>query len=105
MRFIPKKKTTPKKESKKKIRIGYYSADYYEHATSYLIAELIELHDKSKFEIFGFSFGPDRDDKMRKRISKAFDQFIDVNLMFWWFLARFKRRLLCTCLRNLQCFC
>ena len=70
----------PKKESEKKIRIGYYSADYYEHATSYLIAELIELHDKSKFEIFGFSFGPDRDDKMRKRISKAFDQFIDVNL-------------------------
>ena len=70
----------PKKESEKKIRIGYYSADYYEHATSYLIAELIELHDKSKFEIFGFSFGPDKDDKMRKRISKAFDQFIDVNL-------------------------
>ncbi len=70
----------PKKKSEKKIRIGYYSADYYEHATSYLIAELIELHDKSKFEIFGFSFGPDKDDKMRKRISKAFDQFIDVNL-------------------------
>jgi len=70
----------PKKEPEKKIRIGYYSADYYEHATSYLIAELIELHDKSKFEIFGFSFGPDKDDKMRKRISKAFDQFIDVNL-------------------------
>jgi len=42
--------------------------------------ELIELHDKSKFEIFGFSFGPNKDDKMGKRISKAFDQFIDVNL-------------------------
>jgi predicted O-linked N-acetylglucosamine transferase (SPINDLY family) len=69
-----------KNKPNKKIRIGYYSADYYEHATSYLIAELIELHDKSKFEIFGFSFGPDKDDKMRKRISKAFDQFIDVNL-------------------------
>ena len=69
-----------KNKPNKKIRIGYYSADYYEHATSYLIAELIELHDKSKFEIFGFSFGPDQDDKMRKRISKAFDQFIDVNL-------------------------
>jgi len=73
-------KKIPKRESEKKIRIGYYSADYYEHATSYLMVKLIELHDKSKFEIFGFSFGPNKDDKMGKRISKAFDQFIDVNL-------------------------
>ena len=73
-------KKIPKRESEKKIRIGYYSADYYEHATSYLMVELIELHDKSKFEIFGFSFSPKKDDKMGKRISKAFDKFIDVNL-------------------------
>ena len=55
-------KKIAKKESEKKIRIGYYSADYYEHATSYLMVELIELHDKSKFEIFGFSFSPKKDD-------------------------------------------
>ena len=73
-------KKITKKESEKKIRIGYYSADYYEHATSYLMVELIEIHDKSKFEIFGFSFSPKKDDKMGKRISKAFDKFIDVNL-------------------------
>jgi predicted O-linked N-acetylglucosamine transferase (SPINDLY family) len=61
-----------------KIRIAYYSADFHDHATAYLIAELFELHDKSKFELIGFSFGPDKQDDMRNRLVAAFDQFIDV---------------------------
>ena len=41
---------------------------------------MFELHDKSKFELIGFSFGPDdHNDEMRKRVSSAFDQFINVN--------------------------
>jgi predicted O-linked N-acetylglucosamine transferase (SPINDLY family) len=62
-----------------KIRIGYYSADFHNHATSYLMAELFELHDKSKFEIFGFSFGPVNNDDMQVRVSSAFDHFYFVN--------------------------
>jgi protein O-GlcNAc transferase len=61
-----------------KIRIGYYSADFHNHATMYLMAELFELHDKNKFEVIGFSFGPDIQDEMRARVSAAFYQFIDV---------------------------
>ena len=41
---------------------------------------MLELHDKSKFELFGFSFGPDKNDEMRKRISSSFDHFVDVSL-------------------------
>lgn len=61
-----------------KIRIGYFSADFHNHATSYLMAGLFELHDKAAFELVGFSFGPDCDDAMRRRVSSAFDRFIDV---------------------------
>jgi predicted O-linked N-acetylglucosamine transferase (SPINDLY family) len=61
-----------------KIRLGYYSADFHEHATAYLIAELIERHDRSCFEVVAFSFGPESNDAMRKRLTTAFDQFIDV---------------------------
>lgn len=61
-----------------RIRIGYYSADFYNHATAYLMAELFEAHDSRKFEICGFSYGPAPADDMRKRVSGAFDQFIDV---------------------------
>ena len=61
-----------------KIRLGYFSADFHNHATGYLMAELFELHDKTKFELFGFSFGPIANDEMRRRLEKSFDQFIEV---------------------------
>ena len=67
-----------KYQRKNKIRIGYYSADFHNHATAYLMAELFEQHDKNNFELIAFSFGPDQKDEMRQRLSKAFDQFIDV---------------------------
>jgi len=67
-----------KRPRDKKIRIGYYSSDFYNHATTYLMAELFELHDKNKFELIAFSFGIEQKDEMRKRVSAAFDQFIDI---------------------------
>lgn len=60
------------------IRIGYYSADFHNHATSYLMAELFESHDASQFEIYGFSFGPQQQDSMRARVSGSFKAFHDV---------------------------
>ena len=62
----------------KKIHLGYFSADFHNHATAYLMAELFELHDKSVFEIHAFSFGPDNQDSMRERIKDSVDYFHDV---------------------------
>ena len=62
-----------------KIRIGYYSADFHNHATSYLMAELFELHDARKFELYGFSFGLRPKDEMGERVSVAFNKFFDVS--------------------------
>lgn len=61
-----------------KIRVAYLSADYHSHATAYLIAELIELHDRDRFEIIGVSFGPDDGGDIRKRLVGSFDRFLDV---------------------------
>ena len=61
-----------------KIRVGYYSADFHNHATAYLVAELFEAHDTDEFQLYAFSFGPEAHDDMRRRISAAFHQFIDV---------------------------
>ena len=60
------------------IRVGYYSADFHNHATCILIAEMLESHDRERFETYGFSFGPRADDAMRRRVSRAFTRFIDV---------------------------
>src|SRR5262249_45599894 len=58
-----------------KIRIAYLSADFHRHATAYLTAELFELHDRSRFEVVGISFGPDDKSDVRSRLIKSFDQF------------------------------
>ena len=64
-----------------KIRIGYFSADFNEHPVSFLSAELYELHDRSQFEIYAFSFGPDTNDEMNLRIKEGVDNFYDVQMM------------------------
>ncbi len=64
-----------------KIRIGYFSADFRNHAVSYAMAELFERHDRSRFEIVGFAFGPDVHDAMTARVSAAMDRFLDVRAL------------------------
>ena len=66
-----------KSVKKEKIRIGYFSADFGIHPVSFLSAELFELHDKSQFETYAFSFGNQPDSNLLKRIRGAFDHFID----------------------------
>ena len=61
-----------------RVRIGYYSGDFHHHATAYLMAELLEAPDGGRFELHGFSYGPDLQDDMRQRISAAFEKFVDV---------------------------
>ena len=61
-----------------RIRIGYFSADFRDHPVATLAAELFETHDRSRFETTAFSFGPESQDTMRRRMERAFDRFIDV---------------------------
>jgi protein O-GlcNAc transferase len=63
-----------------KIRIAYLSPDFHEHATAHLVAELFELHDRTRFEIIGIGYGPDDDSAMRRRLVNSFGQFHDVRL-------------------------
>ena len=65
----------------KKLRIGYFSADFHEHAVAYLLAKILEVHDRDQFEIYGYSIGPAKEDNMRKRITKSLDVFINVKGM------------------------
>ncbi len=61
-----------------RIRVGYLSSDFRSHATAFLMAELFERHDRSKFETFAYSFGFDDGSDMRQRLIKGFDRFADV---------------------------
>jgi len=68
-----------KRGRRSKVRVGYFSMDFREHPVAHLMAELIETHDRDKFEIYGFSFGTDTGDSMRKRLEMAFDKFLEVS--------------------------
>ncbi len=61
-----------------KIRIAYFSADFRDHATAYLTANLFENHDKQRFELYAMSLGPETQDSMRARLESSFDCFLDI---------------------------
>ena len=44
----------------------------------HLMARLFELHDRSRFRLHAFSYGPETGDAMRLRVKQAFDVFHDV---------------------------
>lgn len=67
-----------RRPSPERIRLGYFSSDFHNHAVAYLFAEMIEKHDRGRFEILAFSFGRTQEDETRKRLVAAFDEFIDV---------------------------
>jgi protein O-GlcNAc transferase len=63
-----------------RIRIGYLSADFRAHATAFLMAELFELHDRSRFETFAYSYGYNDNSDVRQRLVNAFDHFVELHL-------------------------
>ena len=63
----------------KKPRIGYLSGDFYDHPVLHLMMDIFKNHDKSKFDIYGFSFGPNNDDKWRAEVKNYFFHFENIN--------------------------
>jgi protein O-GlcNAc transferase len=62
-----------------KIRVAYISADFRSHPISFLIAGLLEAHDRTNFEIIAVSTGNDDGSEIRERIVRGVDRFVDVS--------------------------
>lgn len=58
--------------------IGYLSGDFRAHPGAYAIVELLEKHDRDRFMVHGYSYGPDDGSPIRKRIVNAVDRFVDL---------------------------
>ncbi|MEF8708967.1 MAG: tetratricopeptide repeat protein [Candidatus Accumulibacter propinquus] len=61
-----------------RLRIGYLSADYLNHPVGQIMPQVIELHDRSQVEVFGYSMRADDQSEIRKRLRAAFDHFVDL---------------------------
>ncbi len=64
--------------SPRRIRLGYLSADFRDHPAAYAIAEVIERHDRTRFDVLGYSYGPDDRSALRQRFEAGFDRFTDL---------------------------
>lgn len=64
-----------------KIRIGYLSSDFCLHAVSLLTVQLLELHDREQFEVYGFCWSREDGTAMRKRVVEAMDRHVRVEGM------------------------
>ncbi|NBZ86243.1 acetylglucosamine transferase [Rhodobacteraceae bacterium CYK-10] len=62
-----------------RIRIGYLSTDFCRHAMSFLIAELLELHDRSRFEVYGYDASPEDGSDIRARVLGALDHHVPIH--------------------------
>lgn len=67
--------------SPQRIRLGYLSNDFHEHATTRLLIEMFEAHDRQQFELFAYSYGADDGGPLRQRLHQAFDHFIDISAL------------------------
>ena len=83
--FVADKFKSPEKKIKKylkkendKIRIGYFSPDFRNHPILILMMDVFKYHDKSKFEVYAFSFGPETKGEIYETIKGFFTKFINV---------------------------
>ncbi|MBK7673948.1 MAG: tetratricopeptide repeat protein [Candidatus Accumulibacter sp.] len=70
------RKVEPARRSR--LRIGYLSADYRNHPVGQIMPQVIELHDRARVEVFGYSLGVDDQSDIRQRLRAAFDHFVDL---------------------------
>ena len=81
--FIEKPLTTERfdftEQIQSRIKVAYVSADFYNHATAILMAELFEIHNKERFEIYAYSYGENIEDEWRIRLRNAFEHFHEVS--------------------------
>ena len=62
-----------------RLRVGYLSADFHQHATSQLTVQMFEAHDRSRFEVTLFSAGADDGTPLRQRMRAAAEHFVDLH--------------------------
>lgn len=65
----------------RRLRLAYLSADFRLHPVGFVFPRVLELHDRSAFEVIGYSLGADDGSDIRSRLASAFDEFVDVSAL------------------------
>ncbi len=63
------------------LTVGYLSADFHDHATAHLLGPLFKLHDRTRFRIHAYSYGPDDGSAWRRRLIEDSDAFVHLEAL------------------------
>lgn len=69
-------------EKNKLIRVGFFGNDFHDHATMFLLAGVLREYDRSKFEFYIYSYGPDKPSvygNLAKEAASTFHNFLRAN--------------------------
>ncbi len=61
-----------------RLRLGYLSSDFRDHAVAQLSAAVFGLHDRKRFEVVAYCANAEDSSLARQRIVKGCDRFVDV---------------------------
>jgi len=62
-----------------RLRIGYVSGDFRDHATAHLARKLFRAHDRHRFEIIGYTLRPGDESVYWRDISRTCDRMVDLS--------------------------
>jgi predicted O-linked N-acetylglucosamine transferase (SPINDLY family) len=61
-----------------RLRVGYLSGDFRDHAVGAVVAGVLEAHDREQFEVVGYDYSPPETSELQSRIERAFERFVSV---------------------------
>jgi len=64
-----------------KLTLGYLSGDFRNHPVAHLVRSMFRAHDRGRFRVFGYSYGPDDGSRYRADIAAGCDQFVELRNM------------------------
>ena len=77
----------------KKPKIAYFCSEFKNHPTLHLCLDMFKNHNRSKFELFGFSLLKHKKDEWNKDIENYFDKFFYVHDKSNYEIAEFSRKI------------
>jgi len=66
---------------RERLRVGFLSGDFHAHATAWLLAGMVEAHDRERFEFIAYSHAVDDATDIRERLKRGFDRFVEVGAL------------------------
>ncbi len=61
-----------------RLRLGYLSSDFRDHAVAQMTRAVYALHDRDRFAVTAYSIGPDDGSDYRRGIARDCDAFVDL---------------------------